>query len=119
MVKINNLASEIIKELEKYSSLVDDDLSKATDEVSKAAVSELKSNSPVRTGKYARNWSRKKTMHGYTVYNKAPTYRLTHLLERGHMNRDGSYTRPRVHIKPVENKVIEEMTSKAEEAAKQ
>lgn len=115
-VKINQLANEIVRQLEMYTDDVKDELDQATDEISKEAVSELKASSPKKTGKYAKNWARKQTKHGYVVYNKAPTYRLTHLLEHGHMNRDGSRTPAKPHIAPVEEKVIKEMTNRTEKA---
>jgi len=34
------------------------------------------------------------------IYNK-PHYRLTHLLEDGHLNRDGSRTEGKPHIEPA------------------
>nr|WP_304654779.1 HK97 gp10 family phage protein [Sporolactobacillus sp. STSJ-5] len=104
--------------MSEYSDEVEDKLNKDKDNISKEAVSELKAASPTRTGDYAKNWARKKTAFGYVVYNRAPTYRLTHLLERGHMNRDGSRTAPRVHIAPVEEKVIDNFTKAAEKAVK-
>ncbi|BBN99160.1 HK97 gp10 family phage protein [Sporolactobacillus terrae] len=117
-IKINRLTDAIMDELKYYTEGVGEKLDQAKDTVSKEAVSELKSNSPKRTGDYAKHWSRKKTAHGYVVYNRDPTYRLTHLLERGHMNRDGSQTAARVHIKPVEEKVIDDFTKAAEKVAR-
>jgi hypothetical protein len=116
-IKINGLTNEIAKALAEYSDDVTGDLDKAKDDISKEAVSELKATSPRQTGDYAKGWARKKTAHGFIVHNRTD-YQLTHLLERGHMNRDGSRTAPRVHIAPVEEKVIDNFTKAAEKAVK-
>lgn len=61
--------------------------------------------SPKRTGAYRKGWRVKKFVDSrnqvsMTVYNK-PHYRLTHLLEDGHLNRDGSRTEGKPHIEPA------------------
>lgn len=82
----------------------------------------LRNGSPERTGEYARNWSTKKMFEDvnesrYTVYNKKPTYRLTHLLEDSHWNRN--HTRMVVpeqkHIKPVEEWAQREFEKRVKE----
>lgn len=112
----NNLVNEIARALEDYSDEVTENLDQAKDEISKEAVSALKATSPNRSGDYAKNWSRKKTKYGWIVFNKDPTYRLTHLLEFGHMMRNGGRTKAIPHIEPVEQSVIEKFTSAAEKA---
>lgn len=112
-----NLADEIAKALSEYTDDVTEKLDDAKDEISKEAVAELKTTSPKKTGDYAKGWARKKTAHGYVVYNRTD-YQLTHLLENGHAKRNGGRVRAYPHIAPVEQKVIDKFTRAAEKAVK-
>lgn len=102
------LANLIAKELSTYSREVGEKVDKIANTVVDEAVRELKTTSPKRHGKYARNWRFKKNSKGsYVVYNAAPTYRLTHLLEKGHILKNGGRSKAIPHIKPVEEHAIE------------
>ena len=89
------------------------------------AVKQLKSTSPKAPngGEYAKNWSYKtrKVMYNnvYVIYNKAPTYRLTHLLENGHdvvvNGKKVGHASPQVHIAPVEGWLENEIISRLAE----
>ena len=91
--------------LNEYSEEIQDGITQAAIDISKETASKLKITSPKRTGAYRKSWSvKKETGRGWilcTVHNKKH-YRLTHLLENGHMKRNGGKVAPRVHIKPVE-----------------
>lgn len=99
--------------LDEYGEQLSDAVEKVTNEIATETVKELRSNSPKAPGggAYARSWRQKKAGKGRIVYN-AKHYRLTHLLENGHIiaNQYGS-TNGRVeakpHIKPVEEKMSE------------
>lgn len=95
-----DLSAQIAKSLSEYTDKVKDVLETTSEEVSKETVKKLKEISPKRTGKYARAWTRKKTLNGYVVYNKR--YYLTHLLEKGHAKRGGGRVQGKAHIKPAE-----------------
>lgn len=101
-----NLQEAVSKIMQTYSTYVYEAAYEAIDEVSKEAVKKLKATSPRATGEYAKNWARKldkqRLTVGATIYNKAPTYRLTHLLENGHAKRGGGRVPAKPHIKPVE-----------------
>jgi len=65
----------------------------------------LRTNSPKRTGDYAKGWSYKvdeDVPGSYTghVYNKTK-YQLTHLLEKGHAKRNGGRVDGIPHIEPA------------------
>lgn len=117
LVQIDDLSSEIMKQLQQYTEEVKEKVELAKDEAGKEAVKTLKQTSPKLTGSYARGWRLKKTTFGHIVHN-ATDYQLTHLLEYGHVNRDGSRTKAYPHIRKVEEKVIDEFTTKVEGAIK-
>lgn len=112
--------------LEEYGQEVQEVVNKAAVETAKETVKDLKQTSPKskRAGKhYANNWAmkEKKIPAGginTVVYNKAPTYRLTHLLEKGHVvkNQYGTYGRaPAIrHIEPAEERGVENFLRKVE-----
>ena len=90
---------------------------KAIDEAADACNDAAKQYAPEYTGDYknhfaiSKDW---KTKHHYKAewYVRAPEYRLTHLLENGHLTRDGiSRTKAVKHIKygkQIAEQVMEE-----------
>lgn len=117
MAKLNDLSKEIAKALSIYTSEVTEGLEEAKTMVAKNTVKHLKNNSPEDTGDYAKGWSRKKVGTAEIVYNRTD-YQLTHLLENGHVNRDGSRTQAIPHIKPAEEKAIDEYLEEVEKVIK-
>ena len=120
-VKIEELATELATALSDYSEEVTQGVMKAIDEESKEAVKELRDQSPKLTGDYAKGWTSKDTYKGKyskinTIHNKTD-YQLTHLLEYGHVKRNGGRVATIPHIKPVETRAIENFTRKVESAA--
>lgn len=118
MVKAENLVNEIVKELERYTNLVTDEMEEAKKEVAKELVNMLKQTSPEKTGDYAKGWKTKKVGNAQVVHN-ATEYQLTHLLEKGHVKVGGGRVAPIVHIKPAEEKAIDEYLERVERAIKQ
>lgn len=113
-----NFAETVEFYLNKYSAGVTDLLEESIKEVSKESVKKLKQTSPKRTGEYSKSWAYKQEIGrlkvGAVVYAKAPKYRLTHLLEKSHLLRNGKRTNPekkkggKVHISPVNDWAQEE-----------
>src|SRR5690554_6254893 len=121
-ISIDQLANEIAKGLQEYSSDVIEGIDISSEKIAKKAVKQLKANSPKATGKYAKGWSKKTIKkfgetNSHIIYNKNKPG-LTHLLEHGHAKRGGGRVQGKPHIRPVEQQIIEEFTSKVEKVIK-
>ena len=126
-ISIDDLASEIVKELENYSEVVTEGVKKAVDVVAKECNEEIKAHITFKepTGKYVKAFRTKTSYED--KYNKRNTwyvsgaqYRLTHLLEKGHALHQGGRTEAYQHIKYGEelaNKRMEELSKEAIENA--
>ncbi len=105
-VSVDGLADAVMEELDDYRELATDTMKAAVDRAGKTVRSEIRSGAPVRTGKYARSWTTKRTRESstaleVTVYS--PTrYMLAHLLEHGHAKRNGGRVRGNPHIAPAQ-----------------
>ncbi|MED1287291.1 HK97 gp10 family phage protein [Bacillus mycoides] len=118
MASINDFASDLARELQRYSHLVEEDLEVAKEEVSKNLVDELQQRSPKNTGKYRKGWRKKKVGNAIVVHN-ALKPQLTHLLEKGHAKANGGRVPAQVHIAPAEEKAINEFLEQVERAISQ
>ena len=112
-VKIDDLADAIIKELEEYADVVDEDMRKAVTKAGQTVRKDISASAPHRHGDYARSWSTKKTRQTLrslevTVYSRN-RYQLAHLLEHGHAKRGGGRTRAIPHIAPAEENGIRQL----------
>ena len=113
-VKIGNLAREIMKQLDDYGVEVGLEVEKVSKEVAEDTAKMLNKNSPKRTGDYAASWTygvgdTKRTRHTMVVHAEKPEYALTHLLEKGHQNREGGRTKAIVHIAPAEEAAVDQL----------
>ena len=122
-ISIDQLAAEIAKGLAEYSQEVVEKVNVSSEKVGKAAVKQLKQTSPKRHGKYAKSWTMttEKAIGQpdlRIIHVKAPHYRLTHLLEKGHAKVNGGRVEGKPHIRPAEEMVIQDFTREVEEAIK-
>lgn len=97
MTSINDFAKAVSDAMEKYGVEATEAAKAAVDKVAAGAEQEVKKHITFkrRTGKYVKAfrvttfhdglWDRRKT---WSV--RFPHYRLTHLLEHGHLSRDGT-----------------------------
>lgn len=113
-IKIGSLAKEVMKQLESYGIETGLKVEKVSREVAEDTAKMLNKNSPELTGDYATSWTygvgdTKRTLHTMVVHAEKPEYALTHLLEKGHQNRDGGRTPAKVHIEPAEQAAVEEL----------
>lgn len=110
--------------LNEYSNEVQEGIDKAAQNLANQAANELKASSgtyQIRTGKYNKGW-RVKTEKGRgsidCIVHNATNWQLTHLLENGHLKRNGGRTRVYEHIRPVEQKCVNEYTKDVENIIK-
>jgi hypothetical protein len=116
---VSDVSKLIADELSKYSASVVEKIKISIDETGNEVVAELKEISPKRYGKYAKGWSSKTTFENQlekrkTIYNK--NYRLTHLLEYGHIKKDGGRTKAYNHIRKAEETAINKLTEQIKKA---
>lgn len=123
-VKPEQLDETIRGQLETYSAEITKNINENLKEVADTTAETLKKGGAYkeRTGKYTPDWSvtaRKavSTTQGeqYSVHNRKH-YQLTHLLEKGHVTRNGKRTRAFEHILPAEQ-AAEELAVEAVEKA--
>ncbi len=123
-VKPEQLDEAIRGQLETYSEEIRQNVNENLREVAEETAGTLKKGGSYkeRTGKYTPDWSvtaRKavSTTQGeqYSVHNRKH-YQLTHLLEKGHVTRNGKRTRAFEHILPAEQ-ATEELAVEAVEKA--
>lgn len=114
-VTVENLASEVQKILDDYGDEVSENLDKIVREVGKKGVQALKSeslskfpSSKKHKKRYGETWksevTKKRLYTTVTIYNSQPG--LPHLLEHGHAKVNGGRVPGKVHIAPIENKLI-------------
>lgn len=112
-ISADKLAAEIMWQMREYTEEAKKVTRKVALKASWEAVNLLKEASPKSEGggEYAENWSRTKDKYDITVYNKGPTYRIAHLLEKGHQLRRGGRkvgeVRAYPHIEKVEKECVE------------
>lgn len=122
-VKIENLANEIMKAMSEYTEEVSKAIETEKEDTAKAIVKELKQSTSWadRTGKYRKGFTVKKVgskgNQAYYVYNKNKP-QVTHLLEKGHLLRNGTRTKARAHFRPVADKHIAQLERRIEQIVK-
>lgn len=112
-IKVDQLATTVMKELEDYADLATTDMKAAVRKAGNTVRNEIKSGAPSRTGKYAASWTvkteRETSQSLELVVHSRNRYQLAHLLEFGHAKRGGGRVAARPHIAAAEQKGIEEL----------
>lgn len=127
-IKIDNFSSAIADEMAKYSEEVSKTVIQIIKEEAQLLTDNIKKDSPKRSKKvarrtlnrYSKGWTATTEIENnlfveINVHNKSD-YQLTHLLENGHANRDGSRTEGKEHIKPNEEITNERIEKRIKEA---
>jgi len=113
-----DIASLITQAVREYTADVVEEIDRQAIKIANKTVKELKRTSPRRFhgGRhYADGWGRRKVDGAQVVYNKTKPG-LTHLLEHGHLMRNGDRTRAFPHIFPAEQTAIKAYEKAVEQA---
>ena len=121
-IPVGSLAAEVMKQLDDYAELTTEGMKKAVNDAGKTVKKEIQANAPVKSGKYAKSWTVKKTSESsttleVTVHSKNK-YQMAHLLEHGHAKRNGGRTSAKPHIAPAEEIGIEQLEKNIERCIK-
>lgn len=104
-VKIDDISSKVVEWLTEYDESVTDVAKQVVDEIAEGTLSETKAHISWNDKKYSNSFAlntsfENKRNKRRTWYVKSPHYRLTHLLEFGHLTRDGqTKTRAFPHVR--------------------
>ena len=120
MIKVDQLAKEVMDGLEEYAGLADNVVKKEVQAAGKVAMTQIEQTAPRKTGRYAKSWAVKKTKETanaleVTVHSRN-RYMLTHLLENGHAKRDGGRVAAIPHIAPAEEAAVQSLERNIETA---
>lgn len=124
-ISIEGLSDAIERELTIYSKEITEGVKRETQKSVKKLVEKTKETAPVgrRKKHYRDNIASRKleeTDRGVTYqwYVKGSDYRLSHLLENGHANRDGGRTEGTHFIKNASDPILEEYEHNIEEVCR-
>ena len=124
-IGIDQLGDELDKELSLYGDKIITEIKKQAKKSMSQLVKDTRATAPVghRSKHYRDSITSKKTSEDrrsveYTWYVKGSDYRLSHLLEKGHANRDGGRTAGTHFIQNASSPILEEYVRKVEEIIK-
>lgn len=116
-ITVDALAAAVSAELESYRQEVTDGVKQSVKDAAVLCREEIRAASPVRTGRYRKGWQTSKAYESseeirVIVHNKTD-YQRTHLLENGHLTRDGVSRVPGIpHIAPAEEHAAQTLQNK-------
>jgi hypothetical protein len=124
-VKPEDLGRVIQEQLTIYHESITERINSAAREAIEKLVERTRQTAPKgerKSKKFAKSIASKETIRPrgnlYTWYVKAPNYRLTHLLVKGHATADGGRTKANPFLRNALDEVLPEFERQAEEAVK-
>ena len=114
MADVSELADLIAQELEGFYEETDANMQHLIDDVTNEALAELQNNPniPKRSGQYKKGFYKKTLAKGKGYKRNAignKKYQLTHLLEYGHITRNGKRAKAFPHWKQAEELIEKRM----------
>lgn len=126
-VKPSEIGAAIAQDLRLYEKSVNDKIYKAGHKAIKEIERKTKDTAPFNARAYHAHYAdhitskseqRRTGVAVHTWYVKAPCYRLTHLLAKGHATRDGRRTRADPFLRNALDSVLPDYEKAVEEALK-
>ena len=109
---INDLNEAIADILEDYSTAITNAVNEQTEKAANQLKKDIAADSPVKTGKQKKSWRvTKEKVAGLDLKAivHSTDYRKVHLLENGHLTRDGvTRTKPIRYVSTNEEKIIKQ-----------
>ena len=128
VIPTEKLESEIKAILEEYAGEIDNNVALVTQEVARVGVNDLRANARrvlKRKKRYVNGWRYdvfRERLYTYAVIHNSSLPGLPHLLEKGHVTRNGTGrivkknaknpTPAHVHIQPIEDIIVRDFESK-------
>ena len=111
MVQVDKLGDAIGEQLIEYANHTSEEIKKIVLDVADDVKKDIQATAPIRKGKYAKSWRVKKVKENSNsinvVVHSEKNYQLTHLLEFGHVLRNGGRSKAIPHIASAEQRGIE------------
>lgn len=107
--------------LESYADEVMNAVNQTTDQAAKELRSAIAKDAPLKTGKQKKSWKIAKKREGYETVAiiHSTDYRKVHLLENGHLTRDGvTRTKALNYVGKNADKVLSEFPDRIAEAVR-
>ena len=119
---INNLDKAIDDILEDYSTNITNAVNEQTEKSADQLRKDISADAPVKSGKQKKSWKvAKQKVAGLDLLAivHSTDYRKVHLLENGHLTRDGvTRTKPIRYVSTNEEKIIEQYQANVANAIK-
>jgi len=101
VIGVDQLGDEISLSLLKFNDEIIEGTKEAVSQIAEQCKENIVDASPVLTGKYKKGWTIKRDENAFklicTIHNKN-RYQLTHLLENGHLMKNGVRSKAFPHI---------------------
>lgn len=112
-VSVENMADTILEGMTKYSDLTTDIMKTCVKNAGNSIKKDIESTAPEKKGKYRKSWAIQKQKETSScleiIIHSKNRYQLAHLLEKGHVKRNGGRVPAIPHIAPAEEKGIREL----------